>query len=352
VAESKHFGNPKVLQFGDRTRPGDSGHCAQCEAMLADALDGTLSASDQEVFDLHMAGCDPCSRMLADARRGAAFLELLRTPAPEPLAALLDRILAQTSGAQAVAEGIEAAGLAGAHSAQPIAPAAAYSNLGGNLGGNLGNLVPFPTRMATVLRRSGFGQIALQPRLVMTAAMAFFSIALTMNLTGVRLQDLRASDLRPSSLKRDFTAVNTHVVQYYEGLRVVYELESRVHDLQSATENNDAGSQSTPQSASPNPQASPDGEPPAGEHDRPGQPGPANHAPAAPPEQRPRPATNPAPGSGTSRREGPGSQLSLAALANPGDPADGEPAGPLNAARIRRTIPANSRRTGMEGSLA
>ena len=346
MADNKHFGNPKVLQFGDRSagnRPGDSGHCAQCEAMLADALDGTLSAADQEVFDLHMAGCDPCSRMLADARRGAAFLEMLRKPAPEPPAALLDRILAQTSGAQAVAEGLQPAGLAGAYSAQPIAPAAGY--------GNPGNLVPFTARMAAVLRRSVFGQIALQPRLVMTAAMAFFSIALTMDLTGVRLQDLRASDLRPSSLKRDFTAVNTHVVQYYEGLRVVYELESRVHDLQSATENNGAGSQSTPQSAAPNPQASPNGEQPAGQPDQTGQPGPANRAPAAPPAQRQRPATNPAPNSGTSRREDPGSQRSLAALANPGDPADGQPAGPLDAARIRRTIPANSRRTGMEGSL-
>ena len=349
MADNKHFGNPKVLQFGDRSagnRPGDSGHCAQCEAMLADALDGTLSAADQEVFDLHMAGCDPCSRMLADARRGAAFLEMLRKPAPEPPATLLDRILAQTSGAQAVAEGLQPAGLAGAYSAQPIAPAAGYGNPG-----NLGNLVPFPTRMAAVLRRSVFGQIALQPRLVMTAAMAFFSIALTMDLTGVRLQDLRASDLRPSSLKRDFTAVNTHVVQYYEGLRVVYELESRVHDLQSATENNGAGSQSTPQSASPNPQASPNDERPTGEPDGGDQPGPANHAPAAPPAQRQRPATNPAPNSGTSRREDPGSQRSLAALANPGDPADGQPAGPLDAARIRRTNPVRSSRTGMEGSL-
>ena len=68
----------------------------------------------------------------------------------------------------------------------------------------------------------------------MTAAMAFFSIALTMNLTGVHLQDLRASDLKPSSLKRDFTSANASVVRYYEGLRVVYELESRVHDLESA----------------------------------------------------------------------------------------------------------------------
>ena len=46
-----------------------------------------------------MAQCGPCSQMLADARRGAAWLEMLRHPAPEPPAALLERILAQTSGA-------------------------------------------------------------------------------------------------------------------------------------------------------------------------------------------------------------------------------------------------------------
>ena len=94
------------------------------------------------------------------------------------------------------------------------------------------------------VRSSSFAQIMLQPRLAMTAAMAFFSIALTMDLTGVHLQDLRASDLRPVSLKRDFYSANARVVQYYEGLRVVYELESRVHDLQSAADSDAAvGSQ-------------------------------------------------------------------------------------------------------------
>jgi len=54
----------------------------------------------------------------------------------------------------------------------------------------------------------------------MTAAMAFFSIALTMNLTGVHPLSLRASDLRPSALKRSFTDADARVVRYYEGLRV------------------------------------------------------------------------------------------------------------------------------------
>jgi hypothetical protein len=234
VTDSRHFGNPKVLQFGDKTggeRSGDSGHCARCEAMLADALDGTLSAADQALFDGHMEQCGPCSQLLADARRGAAFLEMLRKPAPEPPAALLERILAQTSGAAglAVPGAIPMpAQPSGQYGIAALVPGQAVA------GAAYGNVVPFPRRFAAAFRRSSFGQMMLQPRLAMTAAMAFFSIALTMNLTGVHLQDLRASDLKPSSLKRDVTNANASVVRYYEGLRVVYELESRVHDLESA----------------------------------------------------------------------------------------------------------------------
>ena len=105
MADERKFGGPKVRQFGDKpagNQPGDSGHCAQCEAMLADALDGTLSAADQEFFDLHMAHCGPCAQLLADAQRGAAWLEMLKTPRPEPPAMLVEKILAQTSGAHAV----------------------------------------------------------------------------------------------------------------------------------------------------------------------------------------------------------------------------------------------------------
>ena len=51
MAESSKFGSPK-LQFGDtpNSQAGDNGYCAQCEAMLADALDGTLVAADQAIL--------------------------------------------------------------------------------------------------------------------------------------------------------------------------------------------------------------------------------------------------------------------------------------------------------------
>jgi hypothetical protein len=94
----------------------------------------------------------------------------------------------------------------------------------------------------------------MQPRLAMTAAMAFFSIALTLNLTGVRITQLKASDFTPSSLKRSFYDANAKVVRSIDNLRVVYELESRVHDLQ-----RDADS-STPPAPESAPQNTPSGD--------------------------------------------------------------------------------------------
>jgi Putative zinc-finger len=285
--------------------------------MLADALDGTLSAADQELFDSHMAFCGPCSELLADARRGAAWLEMLRHPQPEPPAALLERILAQTSGAQALPiPQMQHAGYPGAAAAQPSDFGGAALTPGMPGATAYTNVLPFRLRVAAAVRRNPFGQIVFQPRLAMTAAMAFFSIALTLDLTGVRVQDLKASDLRPSSLKRQFYSANARVVQYYEGLRVVYELESRVHDLQSASDNDAApvGVQSTPQNAAPSSQ--PDSQPrdkaPAA---KPGQTGPSNQSPAAKPEQKQRPT---GPNAGTSRRESPGRPLSLASVVGPG----------------------------------
>lgn len=321
MADNKQFGGPKIRQFGDKSpgnQPGDGGHCAQCEAMLADALDGTLTTADQELFDTHMAFCGPCGQMLADARRGAAWLEMLRHPQPEPPASLMERILAQTSGLQT--SGAQAVPVpsqmqhAGTAAMQPadfgvaalLPETAAFHNV-----------IPFRRRMVAAVRGNSFGHVIFQPRLAMTAAMAFFSIALTMNLTGVRLQDLHASDLRPSSLKRNFYNANASVVRYYEGLRVVYELESRVHDLQSASENDIAPiGRKRSESAAPNTQPA---NQPSGDKAPAAQPAPVNHSPAAQPEQKKK-SPESGPNAGTSRREIPGRTLSLASIAGPEAP--------------------------------
>lgn len=248
-------------QFGSikPSRGGDPQHCAQCEAMLTDALDKTLSAADQATFDQHMAGCPSCAGMLADAQRGAAWMDMLHSPRPEPPANLLERILAQTSGftGSSQAKSGSPAENAPTSSASPAkdstrtpntllgrpmlvpgtaTPAAAFSS---------GKVLPFRTRVTYSLR--SLGQTMLQPRLAMTAAMAFFSIALTLNLTGIHLNQLRAGDLKPSSLLRSCYEAKAKVVRYSDNLRVVYELESRVRDLQhSSDDSGQTGSSSTP----------------------------------------------------------------------------------------------------------
>jgi hypothetical protein len=65
----------------------------------------------------------------------------------------------------------------------------------------------------------------------MTAAMAFFSIALTLNLTGVRLRDLRASNFTPSALKRTVADMNASATRKFENNRAVYQVESRLSEL-------------------------------------------------------------------------------------------------------------------------
>ena len=296
MADARQFGSPKDLRFGDKSagkQAGNGGQCAECEARLADALDGALTVEEQKLFAEHTAECGACSQMLADARRGAAWMEMLHTPRPEPPAELLERILAETSGTEGYAGRVvyEQAGatLGRSQNFGGVAPGYGVSAAAASYG----NVLPFRRRLASTMRRSSFGQIVFQPRFAMTAAMAFFSIALTMNLTGVRLLDLRASDLRPSSLKRDYHDANARVVRYYEGLRVVYELESRVHDFEGAADNDlPAGSQSVPSNSGQPAVQAPSVQPGSG-----GQ-------KAAPPAdgtqpERKRPAANP----GTSRRE-------------------------------------------------
>jgi hypothetical protein len=290
--------NQDVPQFGSAkpANAGGSHDCAECEVMLTDALDGTLSLKDQAKFDQHLAGCSSCTQMLAEAKRGAAWLEMLRTPRPEPPAALLERILAQTNGQTSLAPTVAAARTlsilpASAHALEAPSVSAATQTA---------TILPFRSRVASVLQGRGLGKglghSMLQPRLAMTAAMAFFSVGLTLNLTGVHLNEFRAADLKPANLRRTFYQANAHVVRYYDNLRVVYELESRVRDLQRS---NDNDAPSTPEATDKN--TAP--EPKPSKSDKKTLPGDAQ------PEQKPRPRPN----SGTSRRQGDAGPISLLA---------------------------------------
>jgi hypothetical protein len=178
---------------------------------LADALDGLLKPEDEATFSAHMAICPACAALFEEARRGREWLEFL-SPEPEVPAGLLDKILAQTGPGQVAGFGLVTGS---------------------------GNVLPMPQPW----QRPGFvGQVRrfAEPRLLMTAAMAFFSIALTLNLTGVHLASLRLSNLRPTAVRsfmeRRLTMASTPIVRYYDHLRFVYEVQSRMRELRQSTE--------------------------------------------------------------------------------------------------------------------
>ena len=51
--------------------------CSQFEALLADALDGTLKGGLKAAFDQHGNTCPACGPMLAEAREGMFLLTSL-----------------------------------------------------------------------------------------------------------------------------------------------------------------------------------------------------------------------------------------------------------------------------------
>ena len=243
MADINQFGSVKPV----RTSQGLS--CAECEAMLLDVIDGTVTPKQKAAFDLHISTCSECSQMLADAVRGASFLEMLKSPRPEPSAALLDRIIAQTSGLTSLSNGIKEPAKSAASGVTPIA---ALEGSALQIHGVVAepaaqsNVIPFRPRSTGRFNLKAITQTMMQPRLAMTAAMAFFSITLTLNLTGVHLTELRPSDLTPSNLKHSFYHANASVVRYYDNLRVVYELESRVNELKRTSQSDNQREEPAP----------------------------------------------------------------------------------------------------------
>jgi hypothetical protein len=238
--------------------------------------------------------------MFADAQRGAAWMEKLKYPRPEPPSTLLERIIAETSGKDAalanppiVLGATDRLRTPNTLIGQPVlAP-----SLAGQPAFASTNVIPFRTRLTQGFR--SLGQTMLQPRLAMTAAMAFFSVALTLNLTGVRITDLRPSDLKPSSIVRSVSLAKARVVRYSDNLRVVYELQTRVRDLQSSSDDNGSGNTQAPQN---NPAA---GQQPANQNQD------QNQKPGSKKQDQKQTKPNP----GSSRRETPAGGIQLAQLA-------------------------------------
>lgn len=178
--------------------------CAEFDALLGDALDGVLTGAKLESFRAHAKACSLCGPLYAEAEEGRRWLKSL-TEVEAP-ANLVHNILAATSGVD---------------KARSIArPAVSWKEA---LKGWL---------------RPAFApafSVARQPRFAMSFGMAFFSLSVALSMTGVKLKDLQHADLRPSAIKRTYYEATGRVVKYYENIRFVYELESRVQQFKRAT---------------------------------------------------------------------------------------------------------------------
>ena len=182
--------------------------CVEFDTLLTDALDGKLSGQQLEVFNAHARICPACGPLFADAKAGQQWLKAL--PEVEPPANLVHNILAATTGREA-----SSALAAPGHSARGWKDSLAAW------------LSPVFGPVYAMIR---------QPRFAMSFSMVFFSLSITMSLAGVNMRDIRHVDLRPSAIKRAYYATSGKVVKYYENIRFVYEVESRVREFRRAVQ--------------------------------------------------------------------------------------------------------------------
>jgi hypothetical protein len=182
--------------------------CAEFEHVLSEALDEKLDAQSFDGFQAHARSCSVCGPLFAEVDAGRRWLKSLEEI--EPPARLIENILVATSGIDT-------------------------SRLGAIRGA--GSRVTWVERVRdwmVSLLAPAFA-VARQPRFAMSFGMAFFSLSISLSLAGVKLADLRHVDLRPSAVKRSYFETSGRVVKYYENIRFVYEIESRVREFKRAT---------------------------------------------------------------------------------------------------------------------
>jgi hypothetical protein len=203
----------------DEIQPGMQ--CVEVEALLADALDGMLHGSALATFEAHRDSCPACGTMVEEASRGMHWLKGLDEV--EPPHHLVHNILGQTIG-------------------QIPEPRPAQSPKGESwLEGLKGKLSPMFAPVVT-------------PRFAMSFGMAFFSITMLLSIAGFRVADLRNVDLSSKGITKAYYSTQARVVRYYESVRLVYEIETRVRDLRrvATPENEQQQQQPAPQNNQPN----------------------------------------------------------------------------------------------------
>ena len=166
-------------------------NCADVEILLADYVDGTLRTEEKFALEAHLAGCPGCAELAGDA--SAAVALMARASAVQAPPELVTRILFEITAGPSRA-------------------------------------VIKPSWVRRVFGR--WLEPVLQPRFAMGMAMTVLSFAIIGRSTHVR--QLTPADLDPVKV---WTAAEDRVVRwynrgvkYYESLKVVYEIQTRLKE--------------------------------------------------------------------------------------------------------------------------
>lgn len=168
--------------------------CAEIEVLLCDYIDGTLTPATRRRLEAHLETCQSCAAFASDAGAAVAFISKAATV--EPPRELVNRILFQIPGRQQA---------------------------------KLSGIKWLRARFAPVL----------QPRFAMGMAMTILSFSMLAQFAGIHRQ-WRPDELRPEKVWAylDDRVHRTweRAVKYYDSLRFVYEIQSKLNDWGSPSE--------------------------------------------------------------------------------------------------------------------
>ncbi|MEO8025629.1 MAG: hypothetical protein ABI823_04120 [Bryobacteraceae bacterium] len=168
-------------------------NCAEFDNLLCDYVDQTLHGEQKSACAQHIAECAECAELAKDCLAAAGFLE--RVAAVEPPPELVTRILFDVTSGRATAQ----------------------------------------FKQSPVRRLFGrWLEPILQPRFAMGMAMTVLSFAMLGRFSGIQVRQLKPSDLDPVKVwgALDDKAHRTweRGVKYYESLKLVYDIQTRLKD--------------------------------------------------------------------------------------------------------------------------
>jgi anti-sigma factor RsiW len=172
-------------------------NCADIEILLADYVDGTLAADEKSALESHLSTCEACKELAGDVAGAVAFMERASdvTAPPE----LVTRILFEISSGPS----------------HTVVKPSWFRRIFGN-------------------RIGGYMEPILQPRYAMGMAFTLLSFAMLGRFAGIEVRHLTPADLDPVKIwtATEDRAARTwqRAVKYYQSLRLVYEIESRVKE--------------------------------------------------------------------------------------------------------------------------